>query len=106
MGSPHHDDEVMQVRGDEMNALIKSPGVNVDPFWLSLSEKSLAIVNIGSLICNVGACGSVLVAGAAPAGGPIPSTTAVPAEKEVEAKKNLRNLMMTWALVSLITLLL
>ncbi|XP_007450830.1 PREDICTED: 60S acidic ribosomal protein P1-like isoform X2 [Lipotes vexillifer] len=41
---------------------------------------ALANVNIGSLICNVGA-------GATPAGGPAPSTTAAPAEKKVEAKK-------------------
>ncbi|XP_034848924.1 large ribosomal subunit protein P1-like [Mirounga angustirostris] len=82
-----HNDEVMQVREDKMNAFIKSPGVNVDPFWLSLSEKSLANVNIRNLICNIGAGGSALVAGAAPAGGPISSTIAAPAEKEVEAKK-------------------
>ncbi|XP_043782248.1 60S acidic ribosomal protein P1-like isoform X2 [Cervus elaphus] len=47
---------------------------------------ALANVNIGSLICNVGAGGPAPVAGAAPAGGPAPATAA-PAEKKVEAKK-------------------
>ncbi|XP_032261156.1 60S acidic ribosomal protein P1-like isoform X2 [Phoca vitulina] len=50
-------------------------------------QKSLANVNIRNLICNIGAGGSALVAGAAPAGGPVSSTIAAPAEKEVEAKK-------------------
>ncbi|XP_024616811.1 60S acidic ribosomal protein P1-like isoform X2 [Neophocaena asiaeorientalis asiaeorientalis] len=49
---------------------------------------ALASVNIGSLICNVGAGGPAPASGAAPAGGPAPSTTAAPAEeKKVEAKK-------------------
>ncbi|DAA21201.1 TPA: ribosomal protein P1-like isoform 2 [Bos taurus] len=49
---------------------------------------ALANVNIGSLICNVGAGGPTPAAGAAPAGGPAPSTAAAPAEeKKVEAKK-------------------
>ncbi|XP_043332083.1 60S acidic ribosomal protein P1-like isoform X2 [Cervus canadensis] len=47
---------------------------------------AFASVNIGSLICNVGAGGPAPVAGAAPAGGPAPATAA-PAEKKVEAKK-------------------
>ncbi|XP_022445276.1 60S acidic ribosomal protein P1-like isoform X1 [Monodon monoceros] len=48
---------------------------------------ALANVNIGSLICNVGAGGPAPAAGAAPAGGPAPSPTAAPAEeKKVEAK--------------------
>ncbi|MBW02744.1 60S acidic ribosomal protein P1, partial [Eschrichtius robustus] len=51
-------------------------------------NESLANVNIGSLICNVGAGGPAPAAGAVPAGGPAPSTTAAPAEeKKVEAKK-------------------
>lgn len=50
--------------------------------------QALANVNIGSLICNVGAGGPAPAAGAAPAGGPAPSTAAAPAEeKKVEAKK-------------------
>ncbi|XP_041534300.1 60S acidic ribosomal protein P1-like isoform X2 [Microtus oregoni] len=49
---------------------------------------ALANVNIGSLICNVGAGGPAPAAGVAPAGGPAPSTAAAPAEeKKVEAKK-------------------
>ncbi|XP_070250412.1 large ribosomal subunit protein P1-like [Myotis yumanensis] len=53
-----------------------------------LFAKALANVNIGSLICNVGAGGPAPAASAAPAGGLAPSTTTAPAEKEkVEAKK-------------------
>ncbi|XP_050998103.1 60S acidic ribosomal protein P1-like isoform X2 [Acomys russatus] len=49
---------------------------------------ALANVNIGSLICNVGAGGPAPAAGAAPTGGPGPATAAAPAEeKRVEAKK-------------------
>ena len=73
-----HDDEVT-VTEDKINALIKAAGVNVEPFWPGLFAKALANVNIGSLICNVGAGGPAPAAGAPPAGGP--------AEKKVEAKK-------------------
>uniref|UniRef100_A0A2K5DFH6 Large ribosomal subunit protein P1 n=1 Tax=Aotus nancymaae TaxID=37293 RepID=A0A2K5DFH6_AOTNA len=49
---------------------------------------ALGSVNIGSLICNVGAGGPAPAASAAPAGGPAPSTATAPAEeKKVEAKK-------------------
>ncbi|KAB0351369.1 hypothetical protein FD754_016226 [Muntiacus muntjak] len=76
-----HDDEVT-VTEDKINALIKAAGVNVEPFWPGFFAKALASVNIGSLICNVGA------GGPAPAGDPAPATTAAPAEeKKVKAKK-------------------
>ncbi|XP_019588390.2 large ribosomal subunit protein P1 isoform X2 [Rhinolophus sinicus] len=58
-----HDDEVTAME-DKINAL--------------------ANVNIGSLICNVGAGGPAPIA---PAGGPAPFTTAAPVEKKVKAKK-------------------
>ena len=73
---------------DKTNALIKAAGVNVDPFWPGLFAKVPANVNIGGLICNVGAGGPASAASVAPAGGPAPSTAAAPAEeKKVEAKK-------------------
>ena len=73
---------------DKINALIKAAGVNVEPFWPALFAKALASVNIGSLICDVGAGRPAPAASAAPAEGPAPSTAAAPAEeKKVEAKK-------------------
>ena len=81
------DDEVT-VTEDKINAVIKAAGVNVEPFWPGLFAKALASVNIGSLMCNVGAGGPAPAAGAAPAGGPAPATAAAPAEEEkVHAKK-------------------
>ncbi|XP_047620116.1 60S acidic ribosomal protein P1-like [Phacochoerus africanus] len=74
-----HDHEVTV---PEDKVLIKAAGVNAEPFWPGLFAKALANVNIGSLICNVGACGPAPAAGAAPAGGPAPAE-----EKKVEAKK-------------------
>ncbi|XP_012502850.1 PREDICTED: 60S acidic ribosomal protein P1-like isoform X2 [Propithecus coquereli] len=54
----------------------------------AVTVTALANVNIGGLICNVGAGGPAPAAGAAAAGGPAPSTAAAPAEeKKVEAKK-------------------
>ncbi|KAM5332451.1 large ribosomal subunit protein P1-like [Glossophaga mutica] len=83
----HDVDEVM-VREDKINVLVKAVGVNVEPFWSGLFAKALASVDIGSLICNVGAAGLAAAASAAPAGGPAPSTAAAPAqEKKVEAKQ-------------------
>ncbi|XP_036277974.1 60S acidic ribosomal protein P1-like [Pipistrellus kuhlii] len=79
------DDEVT-VMEDKINDLVKAAGVNVEPFWPGLFAKTLANVNNGSLICNVGAGGPTPAASAAPAGGPA-STAAAPAEKKVEAKK-------------------
>ena len=75
-----HNSEVT-VPEDKINALIKAAGVNVEPFWPGLFAKALANVNIGSLICNVGAGGPAPAAGAAPAGGPAPSTAAAPGRK-------------------------
>ena len=66
---------------------LKAASVNVEPFWPGLFAKALASVNVGSLICNMGAGGPAPAAGAAPAGGLAPSITAAPAEKEGEAKK-------------------
>lgn len=68
-------DEVMATE-DKISALIKVAGVKVEPFWFSLFAKTLANVNIKSLIWNVGAVGPAPMAGAAPANGPAPSTTA------------------------------
>ncbi|XP_006003716.1 large ribosomal subunit protein P1 [Latimeria chalumnae] len=79
-----HDDEVT-VTEDKINALIKAAGVNVEPFWPSLFAKALSSIDIGSLICNVGAGGPV-AAGSAPAGG-APAASAAPAEEKKEEEK-------------------
>ncbi|XP_008058673.1 60S acidic ribosomal protein P1-like isoform X1 [Carlito syrichta] len=82
-----HDDKVT-VTEDKINAFIKAAGVTVEPFWPGLFAKALANVNVGSLICSVGAGGPAPAAGAAPTGGPAPTTAAAPSEeKKVEAKK-------------------
>uniref|UniRef100_G1PDJ8 Large ribosomal subunit protein P1 n=1 Tax=Myotis lucifugus TaxID=59463 RepID=G1PDJ8_MYOLU len=81
-----HCDEVT-VTEDYINALIKAAGVNAEPFWPGLFSKALAHVNIGSLICNVGAGGPAPAAGAAPTGGPAPPSCAPAEERTVEAKK-------------------
>ncbi|MED6232483.1 hypothetical protein ATANTOWER_031068 [Ataeniobius toweri] len=65
-----HDDEVT-VTEDKLNALIKAAGVTVEPFWPSLFAKALSSIDIGSLICNVGA------GGGAPAGVPAAGAVAV-----------------------------
>ncbi|XP_034401902.1 60S acidic ribosomal protein P1 [Cyclopterus lumpus] len=67
-----HDDEVT-VTEDKLNALIKAAGVTVEPFWPSLFAKALSSIDIGSLICNVGA------GGGAPAGAPAAGGTAAAA---------------------------
>lgn len=50
---------------DKSNALIKAE-INVKPFWPGLFAKALANIDIGSLMCNVGAGG----------GAPAPATSA------------------------------
>uniref|UniRef100_A0A674MT46 Large ribosomal subunit protein P1 n=1 Tax=Takifugu rubripes TaxID=31033 RepID=A0A674MT46_TAKRU len=71
-----HDDEVT-VTEDKLIALIKAAGVTVEPFWPSLFAKALSSIDIGSLICNVGA------GGGAPAGAP---AAGAPAAGDAPAK--------------------
>ncbi|XP_013864732.1 large ribosomal subunit protein P1 [Austrofundulus limnaeus] len=75
-----HDDEVT-VTEDKLNALIKAAGVTVEPFWPSLFAKALSSIDIGSLICNVGAGGGA-PAGAPAAGAPAAAAGEAPAKEE------------------------
>ncbi|XP_072338090.1 large ribosomal subunit protein P1-like isoform X1 [Scyliorhinus torazame] len=76
-----HDDEVT-VTEDKLNALIKTAGVTIEPFWPSLFARALANIDVNSLICNVGASRS------APAAAGVISTAApVAAEEKKEEKK-------------------
>ncbi|XP_055489876.1 60S acidic ribosomal protein P1 [Leucoraja erinacea] len=78
-----HDDEVT-VTEDKLNALIRTAGVTVEPFWPNLFAKALANIDINSLICNVGGGGG---GGSAPAVAAASSTVAPAAEEKKEEKK-------------------
>ncbi|XP_038649727.1 60S acidic ribosomal protein P1-like [Scyliorhinus canicula] len=76
-----HDNEVT-VTEDKLNAMIKTAGVTIEPFWPSLFAKALANIGVNNLICNVGAGSS------APAAAAVVSNAApVAAEGKKEEKK-------------------
>ncbi|XP_004549195.1 large ribosomal subunit protein P1 [Maylandia zebra] len=81
-----HDDEVT-VTEDKLNALIKAAGVTVEPFWPSLFSKALSSIDIGSLICNVGAGGGAPAGVAAAAGGTATAGDAPAKEEEKKEEK-------------------
>ncbi|KAK1342309.1 hypothetical protein QTO34_015071 [Cnephaeus nilssonii] len=94
-----HNNEVT-VMENKINVPSKAAGVNAEPFWPGLFAKTLANVNIEILTCNVAAGGYAPAAGATP-GGPAPSLLLPQLRRRQwkQRKKNLRSLMMTWALV-------
>uniref|UniRef100_A0A3P8W1D4 Large ribosomal subunit protein P1 n=1 Tax=Cynoglossus semilaevis TaxID=244447 RepID=A0A3P8W1D4_CYNSE len=87
-----HDDDVT-VTEDKLNALIKAAGVTVEPFWPSLFAKALSSIDIGTLICNVGAggaapAGAPAAGGAAAAGGDAPKEEEKKEEKKEESEES------------------
>ncbi|XP_041056678.1 60S acidic ribosomal protein P1-like isoform X1 [Carcharodon carcharias] len=76
-----HSDKVT-VTEDKLNALIKTAGLTIEPFWLSLFAKALANIDSNSLICNVGAGDSAPAAVAA-----VSTAAPVAAEEKKEEKK-------------------
>uniref|UniRef100_UPI00398F881B large ribosomal subunit protein P1-like n=1 Tax=Pristiophorus japonicus TaxID=55135 RepID=UPI00398F881B len=75
------DDEVA-ITEDKLNALLKAAGVTVEPFWPGLFAKALSNVNIGNLICNIGAGGAVPLSVATPSGTAAVGGAAAGAEAE------------------------
>ncbi|XP_038648944.1 60S acidic ribosomal protein P1-like [Scyliorhinus canicula] len=80
-----HNDEVT-VTEDKLNALIKTAGVTIEPFWPSLFAKSLANIDVNSLICKVGASHRAPAAAAA-----VSTTAPVAAEEKKEESEESDN---------------
>ncbi|KAM7140081.1 LOW QUALITY PROTEIN: large ribosomal subunit protein P1-like [Molossus nigricans] len=79
-------DNEVPVKEDKVSTLMKAASVNVEPLWPGLFAKTPAIVNIGNLVFSEGADELAPAAGTAQQEVPR-SSTAAPAEKTVEAKK-------------------
>ena len=62
-----HDDG-LDITVDNINAIAKAAGVEIEPFWPPLFAKLFATKSVGDLICNVGMGGGG-GGGAAPAAG-------------------------------------
>ena len=80
-------DDDVAITGEMIQTILKAESVDVELYWLGLFAKALEVINVKSLITNVGSG----VGGGGPAPGGAPVTVAVtesaPAEKKEEAKK-------------------
>mmetsp|Transcript_10910 Transcript_10910/g.25913 ORF Transcript_10910/g.25913 Transcript_10910/m.25913 type:complete len:112 (+) Transcript_10910:139-474(+) len=63
-----HDDG-LDITADNITALVKAAGVEVEPFWPALFAKLFQSKSVGDLISNVGAGGGGAVVAAAPGAG-------------------------------------
>merc|ERR1712232_165365 len=62
-----HDDGV-DVSADKLKSLVTAAGINVQPFWFGLFEKTLAKKDIGELLMSGGGGGGAAPAAAAATG--------------------------------------
>merc|ERR1712151_415478 len=62
-------DEGADVTAENLMAVVKAAGIEVEPYWAPLFTKMLANRDIGDLISNVGAASAAPAAAAAPAAG-------------------------------------
>jgi len=79
-------DDGQEVTADKLAGVIKSAGIEIEPYWVGLFSKFLEKKPVMDLISNVGAGGGAPAAAAAgaAAGGAAAAAAAAPEEEEEE----------------------